>query len=72
MSILSRLLPSRKRHNNQLTGDGICHKTAVFSSSPSTDENDFDIVSENPRYGDSYLYNAWVNIAINIKHHTEP
>jgi hypothetical protein len=66
MSLFSRLLSNRKRHNTQLPDDDKCHKSAAFSSAPSTGGNDFDIVAENPRCGDSYLYNAWVNIAVNI------
>jgi HK97 family phage portal protein len=66
MSLFSRLLPSRKRNNNNHQSGDARHKSAVFSSSPSTDGGDFDIISGNPRSGDSYLYNAWVNIAVNI------
>ncbi|MDR2739908.1 MAG: phage portal protein, partial [Treponema sp.] len=37
-----------------------------FLSNLSTDEDNFNIFNISPRYGDNYLYNAWVNIAVNI------
>jgi HK97 family phage portal protein len=66
MNIFSRLLPNHKRNNTNSQSDDKCNKSAVFSSFSSTDEKDYDIISINPRSGDSYLYNAWVNIAVNI------
>jgi HK97 family phage portal protein len=69
MSILSRLLPNHKRNNDRYQHDknnDICHKSGGFSSGPSTDGAYFDIVNDDPRYGDSYLYNAWVHIAVSI------
>jgi HK97 family phage portal protein len=66
MNIFSRLLSNYKRHNNNLKADDKCNKGAVFSSFFSTDEEEYDIISVTPHSGDSYLYNAWVNIAVNI------
>jgi HK97 family phage portal protein len=65
MNIFSRLLPNRKRKNNNDPYD-IRHKSSAFSSIPVADEENFDIVSANFRSGDGYLYNAWVNIAVSI------
>jgi HK97 family phage portal protein len=66
MSIFSRLLPNHKRIKISQQNDDIRHKADVFSLSPLTDDEYFDIVNGVPRSGDSYLYNAWVNIAVNI------
>jgi HK97 family phage portal protein len=66
MSILSRLFPSHKRENKSYQddqSDDKCHKSNGFF--PNSEEN-FDIVNGDPRHGDSYLYNAWVHIAVNI------
>jgi HK97 family phage portal protein len=68
MNIISRLLSSywrnnsnHKRHNassREKSGDQF-----VF---PFTGGEDYDIINPQPQTGDSYLYNAWVNIAVNI------
>jgi phage portal protein BeeE len=66
MSIFSRLLPNYKRNNtNRQHGDSR-NKSGDSPATPSTNEAYFDIVPATPRSGDSYLYNAWVNIAVNI------
>jgi HK97 family phage portal protein len=68
MNIFSRLLPAYKRHNSTVKGDDKCNKSAAFSpfSFSSADEKEYDSIPADPRAGDSYLYNAWVNIAVNI------
>jgi HK97 family phage portal protein len=66
MSIFSRLLPGHKRKNKTRQFDDICHKGNGFFSNSSADEEYCDIAPAYPGQGDSYLYNAWVNIAVNI------
>jgi hypothetical protein len=66
MSLFSRLLPNRKRNNNNHQCGDTRRKNALFSPDPSTEGDDFAILSGAPRCGDSYLYNAWVHIAVNI------
>jgi HK97 family phage portal protein len=66
MSIFSRLLSGHKRGNNNCQHGDIRHKSGGFFPNHSTDGEDFDIITVEPRSGDSYLYNAWVNIAVNI------
>jgi HK97 family phage portal protein len=69
MSLFSRLLSGHKRNNNSYQHDknnDIRHKSGDFPPSPSTDGEYFDIVTVDPRHGDSYLYNAWVHIAVSI------
>jgi HK97 family phage portal protein len=69
MSIFSRLLASRKReyksHKHEQNNDK-CQKSGGIFPNPTADEENFYIINGDPRYGDSYLYNAWVNIAVNI------
>ena len=52
MSILQRLLPNHKRKNT--------------STQLLADDTNFRILYEKPSQFDNYLWNAWVNIAINI------
>ena len=66
MSIFSRLLPNHKIHNTSQQYDDTRHKSGGFFPNPSTDDEYFDILPIHPQQGDSYLYNAWVNIAVNI------
>jgi HK97 family phage portal protein len=66
MNIFSRLVSNHKRIKIIQQHGGIRHKSNAFLSNPSTDEEYFDIISGDPRRGDSYLYNAWVHIAVNI------
>jgi HK97 family phage portal protein len=66
MSIFSRLLSSHKRKSINLQVYDKRHKSNEFFSNFSPVEAYHDIIAEDPRYGDSYLYNAWVNIAVNI------
>jgi HK97 family phage portal protein len=65
MSMLSRLWSNHKR-NNKPPDDGISHKSNDFFAVSFTDDENFNSASTTPRSGDSYLYNAWVNIAVNI------
>jgi hypothetical protein len=65
MSILSRLLPIRRCTNTQQRGDK-CTKSSDFFPNTVPDEPEFAIVPGNPRFGDGYLYSAWVNIAVSI------
>jgi HK97 family phage portal protein len=63
MNIFSRLLSNHWRHNYRYQLHDKCNERNDFFS---TDGENGDILPVNPRYGDSYLYNAWVNIAVNI------
>ncbi|MDR1617003.1 MAG: phage portal protein [Syntrophomonadaceae bacterium] len=58
MSILSRLLPERFIKKVQ--------KNSFFSENVYTDIENFNIFTNINPLGDSYLLNAWVNIAVNI------
>ena len=66
MNLFSRLFHSHKHNNIHQRDDDNRHKSGVFSRNPSTDEEYFDTVFMDPRYGDSYLYIACVHIAVNI------
>ncbi|MDR2785652.1 MAG: hypothetical protein LBB83_07035 [Treponema sp.] len=72
MSIFSRLLPQYRYNITKEKcnkNPNLLHKQGNggnFLSISSTDEEDFNIFNVSPRYGDNYLYNAWVNIAVNI------
>jgi HK97 family phage portal protein len=66
MSIFSRLFPGHKQHNQRQKYDK-CHKNNDFFSDPLASEEEGALAfAVNPRSGDSFLYNAWVNIAVNI------
>jgi HK97 family phage portal protein len=69
MSIFSRILPNYKRINKSCQSAqkyDECHKSGGFFPDFPADEESFDILNGDPRHGDSYLYNAWVHIAVNI------
>jgi HK97 family phage portal protein len=69
MSIFSRLLPGYKRRADspEFTSGKKKEKSGVSSRSVYTDEESFGILTnESLTPGDSYLFNAWVNIAVTI------
>jgi HK97 family phage portal protein len=68
MNIFSRLVSHywRSNSNHKRNNTSSREKSGgpfIFSS---TDGEDYDIITPQPQTGDSYLYNAWVNIAVNI------
>ena len=62
MSIFQRLFPIYKRKTNSDTLGATNRENSHF---PLTNDDDFSKLYINP-FNDSYLCNAWVNIAINI------
>jgi hypothetical protein len=66
MNIFSRLLSNHKWNNDNYQRGEKCNTGDDFLSFFSAVEENGDILPIHPRYGDSYLYNAWVNIAVNI------
>jgi HK97 family phage portal protein len=66
VNIFSRLLPNYKRNKSSRQHDDNCHSDSGFFPNFSADEAYFDMGNADPRHGDSYLYNAWVHIAVNI------
>jgi HK97 family phage portal protein len=66
MSIFSRLLSNYKRSKSNYQSDDKHSKGNFFATVFEGVDEDFDRATAAPRSGDSYLYNAWVNIAVNI------
>jgi HK97 family phage portal protein len=62
VSIFNRLLSIHKQNNNNCRVDEKSNNNNISF----TDEENDDIIPVYPRTGDSYLYNAWVHIAVNI------
>jgi HK97 family phage portal protein len=61
VSIISRLLPGLQKQNREKS-----EKSGFFSENPFTEREEFSIFKEESPVGDGYLYNAWVNIAVDI------
>jgi HK97 family phage portal protein len=59
MSIFSFFRKHEKTADNRPDRDGAAGLNLPFA-------DDFSIFDNEPHYGDSYLFNAWVNIAVNI------
>jgi hypothetical protein len=66
MNILGRLLPSHERKNGNRELVGKREKSGFSSEITYTGEENFNIFDTEVLAGDSYLFNAWVNIAVNI------
>jgi hypothetical protein len=66
MSIFSRLLPNHKRKHGNFELGGKREKSSFSSEISFSGEENFNIFNIEALAGDSYLFNAWVNIAVNI------
>ena len=64
MSIFSRFVSGSKGGKRQLSGDTINSKNMAHN--PLTFDDSFSNIYVGAKTSDSYLYNAWVNIAVNI------
>jgi HK97 family phage portal protein len=66
MNIFKRLLPNYQRKTYRHEINTKSEKEKNGKQTPWDNEGSFDILNGEPRTGDSYLINAWVNIAVSI------
>ncbi|MDR0496174.1 MAG: phage portal protein, partial [Treponema sp.] len=68
MNIFKRLITNRQRNNNlpQLQKSISSEKFNGNTLENLSDFNNFSIFGREPQIGETYLLNAWVNIAVNI------